>query len=188
MRDSWIEPEVVTDLDPDGPEAGREHRQPIAGAEHDALLHPGQRPEVHLVVRAEQPVRTDDGHRVAEHARLVRVAFGQAEQDVHVVLAGEIGDVVGRRAGDLLGLVDVELARVALAAARRAGRGTRQRLLGEGDDVDALGRGLDDVGLDLLERALLVAPDRREVGAADGHDLLERLILNRDHADMITGS
>ena len=180
-RQLGVEPEVVTDLHADRTEAGREDGQARTRPEQHALEHPGQRAQVHLVVRAEQALGADDRDRVVEDAGILGVAFRETEEHVDVVLAGEVDDVVGRRPGHRLGFLEVLVARVPLGPARVAARRPRERLLGKGDDVDALRRGLDDVGLDLGQRALLVAPDGREVRAPDRHDLLERGVLRRDH-------
>ena len=97
----------------------------------------------------------------------VRVALRQPEDHVEVVLAGEVGDVVGGRTGHGLRQFQVELARGRLRPARVATGGADERLLAEGDDVDALRRGLHHVRLDLGEGLLRVTPDRREVHDAD---------------------
>ena len=90
--------------------------------------------------------------------------------------------MVGGRAGHCLRQIGVELARSRLRPARVAAGGADQRFFAERDDVDALGRGFDDVRLDLGQGLLRVAPHRREVHDADRHHLLELLVLAGDHA------
>ena len=142
----------------------------------------GSAPEVDLAVRAEQALGPDHRDRVVEDLRVGRVALRQAEDHVEVVLTGEVGDVVGGRAGHGLRQFQVELARGRLRPARVAAGGADERLLAERDDVDALRRGFHHVRLDLGEGLLRVTPDRREVHDAERHDLLELLVVARNHS------
>ena len=126
-----------------------------------------------LAVRALDAVGPDDRNRVVQPARVDAILLGQPEHHVHVVLLGQLRHSLGRRAGHRLGQLDVSVARTAGSVASLAGGRADERLFGERQQVDPLRGGLDDAGLDLVERRRLVVGDGREIHHAD----VERVVL-----------
>ena len=128
------------------------------------------------------PVGPDEGGRVVEDLRVVGVALDHAHGDVEVVLGAQFGDAFGRGAGHGLGQPVVVVAVVDLLSTRSAPAEPGQCFLGKDEDVDALGAGFADVGLDLRERGGHVAAHAGEVHDTDRRGRLVVGVALRDKA------